>query len=152
MSTVIPYILRILGVCSFYGFLCVSELHMQFQGRFNHSRGDQCRSILTCLNCDSGRNISGLEFGMGGYRGKNLCIYQIPCLCVFFFAESSPALCFLAQGFSCLETLARSVKITILKSCFRPLCVNYSLIAIYKDVSAVSIKNKTKTSSQPENS
>lgn len=70
---------------------------------------------FTCLNCDSGRKVVDLEFKNPGKR-IYVCIYQNPCLCVSFFAESSPVICFLAQGFICLETLAGSVKLPFLKA------------------------------------
>lgn len=61
--------------------------------------------------------LVGLEFGTGAGIGEKMYVFiKTHAFCVFFFAELSPAICFLAQGFGCLETLARSVKLSFKKA------------------------------------
>lgn len=73
--------------------------------------------------------VVDLEFKNSGKR-IYVCIYQNLCLCVSFFAESSPATCFLAQGFIYLETLAGSVKLPFLKALFISDKTNFKLTIV----------------------
>lgn len=57
-----------------------------------------------------------------------------------FSLQSYPQPFVFSTGLQLLGDISKISEIIILKTCFRLLCVNFSPIAIYKDVSAVSIK------------